>query len=685
MNKGLPYNAISQLIFHVCFADNAQAKPSLSSKDPREFRDPRRSNSVGSSQPVLPTPSPSQYSPSVESTPPTPLIGSMSRAQPVAGLRIGLYGRRGSSVETDATPLESPASICSASLNSATFEPISPPPVSRYRASSNDSTSFPPPPPPDKASSVPPPPPPTKQEIYEDISPTANFDDDSKSPSSDKRKHGRNKNVKSGKETFVQAHLLGLKIACGVENCKKRDISDGHKHASVKPHKAQSNYESPNHKSEKGSVYAKKEEKHSTSSREVFISEKNASSHVPNNSSRKTSGSGGSKDRGRSGSPYSREASNIGLKASVETSDSKLARRRDSGQDTGKPQNESVYEAISDSDEDDKEKRNEINNFAAKNLHVEDISPANSPVTRNSMNGPTTKELLAADSAIEAVASADAKDTAKAENEMDIDDDDDDAMSLSSISSNEESELVLNTPVTRMQVQLPVASSSGSVSFSHLNVFATARPGINLARPPGPPANVVAPPPVNLSAPPPVNVAPPPQMNMPPVNVHQPPMNVQQTTMIARIPPPPPVNIHVPPPGHPFNQALPQPHAQQQQHLPPYGPPPGPPPPARQSQPLSTYPPQSGAGGFIGSYSRPYSGFFPGNYPNYPKHKQERPAAAIVKEIPYEEKLRNSCTLRTKKDLKLVLHRDLIKRLVEHSGFSALEAWWDNQTKKKVN
>ena len=596
----------------------------------------------------------------------------MNRSHPVALMKHGQYQRRGDSFDNDITPLESPASICSASFNSTTFEPISPPAVTRMRSLSSDNSNFPPPPPPDKTSHLPPPPPPAKQEIYEDISPTANFDDESKSPVGEQGRKDRTVNIIERKETLVQAHLLGLKIACGGENTRgggrKGMMSynaDGSKNHEMK-HRLHSS-RSPNNETSKA-TYNKERE---SSSRSERLDIKSESTSNYTKSFRKEQG-------------VNYEAS----KSKTKLTERRLQADLQIDQDVGR--NSSVfYEAISDSDDEGNPHKPSIN--TSKNLQVEDISPVNSPVCKSSFNG--LGVVKAEEVAVSKTqGTVNEKDQLNANNcEMDVndngdenvnddgDDDEDDAMSLSSISSNEESSLVLNTPA------VPVANVSSSSAFPSFpnqpTAFVHSRP--NLTIHPGHPSNIVAPPPVNIAAPP--HVAPPSQINMQPVNVHQrppqpppqPPVNVQQPPVIGRLPPPPPVNIHIPPPRIPFNQNIPP--------L-PYRPRAGQPPQMRAAQAPPSYPPNSAGGGFLGSFSGPYPGFFSGNYQNYRDFNtnEGRQVAAVVKEIPYEEKVKTSCTMKTRKELKAVLRRDLIKRLVEHSGFSALEAWWDNQTKKKV-
>lgn len=624
------------------------------SKDPREFRDPRRSSTTGPGNAVLPTPSPSQYSPSVESTPPTPLVSAMNRSHPVAHIKHG-HQRRTTSLDTDPSALESPASICSASFNSSTFEPISPPAVPRIRSLSSDNASLPPPPPPDKSSNLPPPPPPTKQGIYEDISPTANFDDESKSPVGSERKVHRN--VEKEKR-IVSAHLLGLKIACRGENkgaMGQQDTASSNADG-CKMSESKNRYDdhgrskSPSAGNDVGNYHSSKE-----------YSRKNNEVAPPRNE----------RVEGKSEN-YNRASHAKTVAKHKKESNDKMVKNHTSLSLDLKGKNESVYEAISDSDDD----VNVTQPSANKNMQVEDISPVNSPVHKNSLNGNAKQKEVQSNPSLPIMQDTSVcKKVDEVNNDVGCDDDDDDAMSLSSISSNEESSLVLNTPA------IPVATIS-STPFppfpNQANVFVNSTPNLPL-HPRHPPSNVVGPPPVNIPAPPPsVNVPPPSQMNMQPVNLRQPPINVPQTPVITRLPPPPPVNIHVPPPGMTFNQSIPPP---------PYRHPAGQPPQMRPSQaPPPSYPPKSASGGFLGSYSRPYAGFFSGNYKNYRDFgaNQNRPIAEVVREIPYEEKVKASCTTKTKKDLKGVLHRDLIKRLVEHAGFAALEAWWDNQTKKKV-
>ena len=712
-------------------------RPGHGSKDPREHRDPRRLSS-GASQSVLPTPSPSQCSPSVESTPPTPLVSGMHRPHPVANLKPTLQLRRGSSHDSDLNALESPASICSASFNSASFEPISPPPPGKFRLLDNDSASLPPPPPPGKGSSLPPPPnlppppPPAKQEIYEDISPTATFDDMKKSPVPEVSTNVKDSVADSANSTFVQAHLLGLKIACGVES---KDSKTEDKLGSPNTHSAEQRRNEQIHQHEhtrsnsQQTKANRKDEKHNSAARIDTStarldkirnrSDRPLSSEVSPLHSHKYPSH---RDRDSSRTPYnpnmtertsltprdvspgmtpaskarptldihnqSKEPNDLGLSSSATPISNTL--------------NESVYEEISDSDDDGKNTANSIQGVTLKNLQVEDISPANSPVTKNVSNGmsltavpPSTNQNM------DLSKNEMMKDGDQVENE-----DDDDAMSLSSISSNDESALVLNTPVTK--VNLPVAVSS-SASFHQMpfsnsaQQFPPARQSINMARPPGPPSNITRPSnrhgPSNIPGPPPpslnippqsrMNIAPPPPINLarpPPVNVHQaPPLNVHQAPQNQmmrpshHLPPPPRVNIHVPPPRMTYNQNIRNPYAQPPSQRPQMG----------ASQPsISSFSQRSSnnAGGFIGSYSRPYSGFIPGNYPSYRDYNlaQGRRIPEIVKEIPYEERVRDASNLKTKKDLKMVLHRDLIKRLVEHSGFAALEAWWDNQTRKVI-
>ena len=657
-----------QYIFNL-FAENRnrtierQSSSGHSSKDPREFRDPRRSISSGSNAAaVLPTPSPSQYSPSVESTPPTPLVSAMNRPHPVAILKHGQYQRRGDSLDNDVISLESPLSLSSASFKSATFEPVSPPATVRMRSSSSDSLSFPPPPPPDRSSDLPPPPPPSKQGIYEDISPTANFDDESKSPVSEKRKNGRkNLSTDGGKGTFVQAHLLGLKIACRSESSGgggRQDITDGSEDQEVKQRQYRGRCRSPNNERHRGTYNVDYE----TSNASEKYNKK--SERMPNYNAPFRTELGMNHDGTKSRDNLGERKCRAELEINLET--------------VKKSNNDSVYEAISDSDDDGGAQKSQLN--AAKNLQVEDISPVNSPVGKISFNGlglvkPSDDVVVAEKSA--SVTQNDELNQATSDvnnDENDDDDDDDDAMSLSSISSNEEPSLVLNTPA------VPVATPSHASSFQSFTnqpaPFVHTRP--NLTINPRHAPNIVARPPVNIAAPP--HVAPPSQINMQPVNVHQqprqPPINVQQPPVIRHLPPPPPVNIHIPPPRIGFNQNIPPP---------PYRPPGVQPPQIRTAQAPPSYPPKS-TGGFLPSFSRPYQGFFSGNYQNYRdiNMNQGRQVAAVVKEVPYEEKVKDFCVMKTRKDLKAVLHRDLIKRLVEHSGFSALELWWDNQTKKKV-
>ena len=713
-------------------------RPGHGSKDPREHRDPRRLSS-GASQSVLPTPSPSQYSPSVESTPPTPLVSGMHRPHPVANLKPTLQLRRGSSHDSNLNALESPASICSASFNSASFEPISPPPPGKFRLSDSDSASLPPPPPPGKGSSLPPPPnlppppPPAKQEIYEDISPTATFDDLKKSPVPEVSKNVQDPVADSANSTFVQAHLLGLKIACGVESKDSRTenkLGSPITHSAVQRKNEQIHQHEHKRSTSRENKANRRDEKHNSAARIDSSTER--LDKLRNRSDRPSSSEvsvlhshnhPSHRERDSSKSPYScntTERTSLtprGVSPGT-TSASKAGPTLDThnkskaANDLGLSSsatpisntlNESVYEEISDSDDEGKNTANSIQGVTLKNLQVEDISPANSPITKNVSNGmslitvpPSTNQNM------ELSKSEMIKDGGQVENE----DDDDDAMSLSSISSNDESALVLNTPVTK--VNLPVAVSS-SASFHQMpfsnstHQFPPARQSINIARPPGPPSNITGPSnrpgPSNIPGPPPpslnippqsrMNVAPPPPINLarpPPVNVHQaPPLNVHQTPQNQmmrpshHLPPPPHVNIHVPPPRMTYNQNIRNPYAQPPSQRPQMG----------ASQPSMPSFPQrssSNAGGFIGSYSRPYSGFIPGNYPNYRDYNlaQGRRIPEIVKEIPYEERVRDASNSKTKKDLKMVLHRDLIKRLVEHSGFAALEAWWDNQTKKVI-
>ena len=644
-----------------------QSSSGHSSKDPREFRDPRRSISSGSNAAaVLPTPSPSQYSPSVESTPPTPFVSAMNRPHPVAMLKHGQYQRRGDSLDNDITSVESPLSISSASFKSATFEPVSPPATVRMRSSSSDSLSFPPPPPPDRSSDLPPPPPPSKQGIYEDISPTTNFDEESKSPVSEKRKNGRKDlSTDGGKGTFVQAHLLGLKIACRGESSSgggRQDmtscITDGNENQEVKQRQHRGRCRSPNNERNRG-TYNVEYETSNPSEKYNMKSER-----APNYNM-----------------PFRTE---VGMNYDVEKSRNSLGERK-CGTEleinvdmVKKSNNDSVYEAISDSDDDGGAQKTEFTS-TAKNLQVEDISPVNSPVGKNSFNGhglvkPSTDVVIPEKSA--AVSQNDELNQATSDvnNDKTDDDDDDDAMSLSSISSNEEPSLVLNTPA--VPVAIPNKASSFQNFANQPAPFVHTRP--NLTIHPGHAANIVARPPVNIAAPP--HVAPPSQINMQPVNVHQPPrqppINVQQPPVIPHLPPPPPVNIRIPPPRIGFNQNIPPP---------PYRPPAVQPPQIRTAQAPPSFPPKS-TGGFLPSFSRPYQSFFSGNYQNYRdiNMNQGRQVAAVVKEISYEEKVKDFCIMKTRKDLKAVLHRDLIKRLVEHSGFSALELWWDNQTKTKV-
>ena len=675
------------------------------SKDPREHRDPRRT-STGSAQPGLPTPSPSQYSPSLDSsTPPTPLISAMNRHHPVADLKTTSYMRRVNSLDSDYLAAGSPASICSASFNSGSFEPISPPPVSRLRLASLENSTLPPPPPPGpltdkpRVSSKPPPPPPVKQEIYEDISPTAVFDEDRSSPGIDTRAEKTN-------ETFVQAHLLGLRIVskvnetpesrsneCTTKRVENRRspctaspsrVIEGSKKLDSGSYKDRRDHRSPTVEDYRYKNSGKRDEKRSSYDRTENRSDRRTSSPYQTHTSRGSSPhqkimsvhARQKSDREHSRSPFHRESPE--RRSPLTKPDFLLLDKKPpivvpqtknfiAEPTLDSSMNNSVYEAISDSDDDMKCSSNDIRTGGNKNLQIEDISPASSPVRKKAINGLATCISQSETRAENLVGSEPKVGTGSEQVEMDIDkdDDDDDAMSLSSISSNEDTALVLNTPVTRLPVQVPCGSSHNVAAYQQMAYstpvqFMPQRPQVP------PPVNVAIPPPVNVAAPPPVSLAP------------RPAVNLQQTRILPHLPPPPHVNIRVPPPGIPFNKHLPPPFPNRPSQRPPMQP---------SQPPLATYPPRPGAGGFIGSFSRPYSGFFPGDYPKYPKYNQtrDRPVIEARKEVPYKTKVKNSCATRTKKDLKSVLHRDLIKRLVEHSGFAAFEAWWDNQTKSKVS
>eukprot|EP00794_Sanderia_malayensis_P013832 gene13832-15278_t len=747
------------------------------SKDPREYRRP----SVGSMQTVLPTPPPSQYSPSFNSTPPTPLISALSRTHPVADMKSTSYLRRGSSLESDMTLTGSPTSICSASMNSGAFEAVSPSPGScLFPPESEGKGPLPPPPPPaplsDKKRTVSQIQPDKQQGIYEDISPTASFDEE-KSSSLDS----------SVNETFVQAHLLGLsfsstgelakdnsKSAKDVKKTSQASVAD-EKHA---PHSASSgssqyrpsysdrkrdyrdkrDYRSPSydesrykgslgrddnyHKDRRnGSPYHSSRER-SLSGSSPYRKGEHPRSNSPYASSRdshrssspyhhhRSSGYSRQRSRGRSRSPHRRNNSverrspSPAVKKPVDAFSIERPAVKEEYSSTkvefeGGLATQPVYEEISDSDDEgiaNNVSSNDPSVVTSKKLQVEDISPAVSPVANGiAVSLPTVETLPTVDqAALKTIAG-----TSQVSNEATLevaavkdDDDDDDAMSLSSISSNEESTLVLNTPATQMQMSVAPPHPVVAVSaYQQLNYTAALPQFV----PQGPPINVlptVGPQQVNIPPPAPVNVAIPPPMNVPP-----PPVSVQQNPMLPPLPPRPPVNIHVPPPAISFNKHIPPPFAAQHppappsqhhphgqhhppgqhppydqhpaydQHTPPLGqqhPPHGQhPSQLRPAQP-PTYPQRPGSGGFINSFPRQYSGFYPG-FTKFNPHSRDSHAPAPPRVVPFEEKVKNQSTAKIKKDLKPVLHRDFIKRLVEHSGFTALDAWWDNQIKSKEN